>query len=106
MNDLLTTIRGLLELGWPAIVLVLLFIVESDRRRRIDEHIRDLRALVFAQHPDLAEWQPPTGAIAPARPRPVTHTWDEPHGPKVTADYNLNLLALFRLRGIGHEAAA
>lgn len=105
MSDLLTDIRALLELGWPAIVLILLFIVESDRRRRIDEHIRDLRALVFAQHPDLENWQPPTGAITSSR----RHTFDETPTPKesrITADYNLNLLALLKPRGIGHEPAA
>jgi hypothetical protein len=97
MSDLLTDIRGLLELGWPAIVLMLLFIVESDRRRRIDEHIRDLRAIVFAQHPDLEDWQPPTGAILPARREVAVPR--EPRTP-VTADYNLNLLSLFHLRGV------
>lgn len=102
MSNLITDIRAVLELGWPAIVLILLFIVESDRRRRIDEHIRDLRAIVFSQHPDLEDWLPPSAAISVAPVRREAHSLKEP---RVTADYNLNLLSLFHWRG-PHESAA
>lgn len=52
--ETIATLRSLLELGFPAIVLIQLWLVWRAYERRVNEHIRDLRtALERATCSDL-----------------------------------------------------
>jgi len=44
MQELLISLRNLLELGFPAIALVQLWLLWRSYEKRVNEHIRDLRA--------------------------------------------------------------
>lgn len=44
-GDVLNQIRTVLELGWPAIVLVMVVIVWRAYQKRVEEHISDLREI-------------------------------------------------------------
>lgn len=44
MDDL-TNVRQLLELGFPAVVLVMLWLMWSEYRKRVQAHIEDLREI-------------------------------------------------------------
>jgi hypothetical protein len=43
MQELLISLRSLLELGFPAIALVQLWLLWRSYEKRVNEHIRDLR---------------------------------------------------------------
>ena len=57
MMEALSLIRSILELGFPAIVLLQVWMIWRAYERRVNEHIRDLRAAVqrFACHDVFAE---------------------------------------------------
>lgn len=44
-QTVLQGVRQLLELGWPGIVLILLFMLWRAYDKRVQEHIRDLRLM-------------------------------------------------------------
>lgn len=45
MDELLTGIRQVLELGWPAIVLIMLWLIWTDYRKQVAARIEDLREI-------------------------------------------------------------
>lgn len=50
MQELLISLRNLLELGFPAIALVQLWLLWRSYEKRVNEHIRDLRAEAERSH--------------------------------------------------------
>jgi len=50
MQELLISLRSLLELGFPAVVLVQLWLLWRSYEKRVNEHIRDLRAATERSH--------------------------------------------------------
>ena len=54
MTDELSLIRGILEFGFPAVILMQVWTMWRAYERRVDEHIRDLRAAVLRSTPPVS----------------------------------------------------
>lgn len=55
MTELLTVIREILQLGFPAIVLLQVYIIWQQYISRTDEHIKDLRYIASIRYSESAE---------------------------------------------------
>ena len=53
--EILESIRRLLELGFPAIILILLLVLWRAHEKRVDDHIRDLRYIASIRHEAASE---------------------------------------------------
>lgn len=58
MIEALETLRRLLELGFPAIVLIQLYFLWRAYERSHLEHIRDLRYIASIRHTEVEGWEP------------------------------------------------
>ena len=50
MEELVLVVRSVLEMGFPAVVLIQIILVWREYRRRTEEHIRDLRYIASIRH--------------------------------------------------------
>jgi len=48
--EILETVRRVLELGFPAIILILLWLLWGAYTKRVQEHIEDLRYIASIRH--------------------------------------------------------